>query len=87
MIMTLNCEAIDLTDASDVCNIFKLFEGIHQSADKANEPYYITNGLSVIRVYSSIKAHTFGLNSPLIDNLIHVSIGLNNRTWLTLIGC
>ena len=84
--MTLNCEAIDLTDASDVCNIFKLFEGIHQTEDKANEPYDITNGLSVIRVYSSINAQTFGLNSPLIDNLIHVSMGLNNMiTWDNLL--
>ena len=63
-------------------NDIKLYEGIHQTADKANEPYDITNGLSVIRVYSSINAQTFGLNSPLIDNLIHVSMGLNNMiTW------
>ena len=62
-------------------------KGIHQTEDKANEPYDITNGLSVIRVYSSINAQTFGLNSSLIDNLIHVSMGLNNRTWLTLTGC
>ena len=44
----------------------------------ASEPYDITNGMSVIRVYSSINAQTFGLKSPLIDNLIHVSMGLNN---------
>ena len=38
--------------------------------------------MSVIRVYSSINAQTFGLNSLLIDNLIHVSMGLNNMiTW------
>ena len=44
--------------------------------------YDITNGMSVIRVYSSINAQTFGLKSPLIDNLIHVSMGLNNMiTW------
>ena len=42
--------------------------------------YDITNGMSVIRVYSSINAQTFGLKSPLIDNLIHVSMGLNNMT-------
>ena len=48
----------------------------------ASEPFDITNGQSVIRVYSSINAQTFGLNSPLIDNLIHVSMGLNNMiTW------
>ena len=38
--------------------------------------------MSVIRVYSSINVQTFGPKSPLIDNLIHVSRGLNNMiTW------
>ena len=54
----------------------------HLPGTVATEPYDITNGMSVIRVYSSINAQTFGLKSPLIDNLIHVSMGLNNMiTW------
>ena len=43
-----------------------------------SEPYDITNGQGVIRIYSSIMKQTFGIKSSLIDNLIHVSIGLNN---------
>ena len=75
-------ESIDLTNASDIANIFKLDQRIHTTGRSATVPFDITNGQSVIRVYSSINAQTFGLNSPLIDNLIHVSMGLNNMiTW------
>ena len=74
--------SVDLTDASDIANIFRLDQKLHGMGTIASEPFDITNGQSVIRVYSSINAQTFGLNSPLIDNLIHVSMGLNNMiTW------
>ena len=74
--------SVDLTDASDIASIFRLDQKLHTGSSTASEPFDITNGQSVIRVYSSINAQTFGLNSPLIDNLIHVSMGLNNMiTW------
>ena len=73
--------AVDLSGAPDYTSILKL-EGVIEAGMVATEPYDITNGMSVIRVYSSINAQTFGLKSPLIDNLIHVSMGLNNMiTW------
>ena len=75
-------DSVDLTDASDIASIFRLDQKLHGMGTIASEPFDITNGQSVIRVYSSINAQTFGLNSPLIDNLIHVSMGLNNMiTW------
>ena len=74
--------AVDLSGAPDYTNILKLEGVVGGSNVAASEPYDITNGMSVIRVYSSINAQTFGLKSPLIDNLIHVSMGLNNMiTW------
>ena len=74
-------ESVDLSGASDIANILRL-EGVLSPPAVATEPYDITNGMSVIRVYSSINAQTFGLKSPLIDNLIHVSMGLNNMiSW------
>ena len=74
-------ESIDLSGASDISNILRL-EGVLSPPAVATDPYDITNGMSVIRVYSSINAQTFGLKSPLIDNLIHVSMGLNNMiSW------
>ena len=73
-------ESVDLTDASEIASIFRLDQKLHTGSSTASEPFDITNGQSVIRVYSSINAQTFGLNSPLIDNLIHVSMGLNNMT-------
>ena len=74
-------DSVDLTDASDIASIFRLGD-VLRPGTIASEPFDITNGQSVIRVYSSINAQTFGLNSPLIDNLIHVSMGLNNMiTW------
>ena len=73
-------ESVDLTDASDIASIFRLDQKLYGTGTIASEPFDITNGQSVIRVYSSINAQTFGLNSPLIDNLIHVSMGLNNMT-------
>ena len=76
-----NAQSVDLSGASDIANILKL-EGFLTPITVASEPYNITNSMSVIRVYSSINAQTFGLKSPLIDNLIHVSMGLNNMiTW------
>ena len=75
-------DSVDLTDASDIASIFRLDQKLHTGDSVSAEPFDITNGQSVIRVYSSINAQTFGLNSPLIDNLIHVSMGLNNMiTW------
>ena len=75
-------DSVDLTDASDIASIFRLDQKVNGMGTIASEPFDITNGQSVIRVYSSINAQTFGLNSPLIDNLIHVSMGLNNMiTW------
>ena len=74
--------AVDLSGAPDYTSILKLEGVVGGSNVAASEPYDITNGMSVIRVYSSINAQTFGLKSPLIDNLIHVSMGLNNMiTW------
>ena len=74
-------ESVDLSGASDIANILRL-EGVLSPPAVATDPYDITNGMSVIRVYSSINAQTFGLKSPLIDNLIHVSMGLNNMiSW------
>ena len=73
--------AVDLSGAPDYTSILKL-DDVVEAGMVASEPYDITNGMSVIRVYSSINAQTFGLKSPLIDNLIHVSMGLNNMiTW------
>ena len=73
-------QSVDLTNAPDIASIFRLGATLLTPGTIANEPYDITNGMSVIRVYSSINAQTFGLKSPLIDNLIHVSMGLNNMT-------
>ena len=74
--------AVDLSGTPDYTSILKLEGVVGGSNVAASEPYDITNGMSVIRVYSSINAQTFGLKSPLIDNLIHVSMGLNNMiTW------
>ena len=76
-----NAQSIDLSGVNDIANILRL-EGVLTPPAVATEPCDITNGMSVIRVYSSINAQTFGLKSPLIDNLIHVSMGLNNMiTW------
>ena len=71
-------DSVDLTDASDIASIFRLEQKVNGMGTTASEPFDITNGQSVIRVYSSINAQTFGLNSPLIDNLIHDSMVLNN---------
>ncbi len=81
-VVSENAQLVDLSGASDISNIVKLGMQEHLPGTVATEPYDITNGMSVIRVYSSINAQTFGLKSPLIDNLIHVSMGLNNMiTW------
>ena len=80
--MISNYESIDLSDASDIANIFKLDRCMHTTNGTVSEPSDIINGQSVIRVYSSINTQSFGLNSPLIDNLPHISMGLNNMiTW------
>ena len=60
--------AVDLSGAPDYTSILKLEGVVGGSNVAASEPYDITNGMSVIRVYSSINAQTFGLKSPLIDN-------------------
>ena len=74
--VTENAQSVDLSGASDIANILKLEGFLTTTTTVASEPYDITNDMSVIRVYSSINAQTFGLKSPLIDNLIHVSMGL-----------
>lgn len=78
--VTSNCECVDLSDAPDVANILKMEKKVYRYDGKiyTTEPYDITNGQGVIRIYSSIMKQTFGIKSSLIDNLIHVSIGLNN---------
>ena len=77
--VTTGCKSIDFTDAPDYCNIFHFEKGkVYVPNDKVSEVYDITNGLGVIKVYSSIMKQTFGIKSSFIDNLIHVSIGLNN---------
>ena len=78
--VTSNCESVDLTDAADVAKILKMEERLYSYDGEVhtNEPYDISNGQGVIRIYSSIMKQTFGIKSSLIDNLIHVSIGLNN---------
>ena len=78
--VTSNCECVDLSDAPDVAKILKMEERLYSYDGEVytNEPYDITNGQGVIRIYSSIMKQTFGIKSSLIDNLIHVSIGLNN---------
>ena len=50
-----NAQSVDLSGASDIANILKL-EGFLTPTTVASEPYDITNGMSVIRVYSSINA-------------------------------
>ena len=80
--VTSNCQSISFEDAPDFANMFRLkrkryeYKGVTVPA--ATEVYDITNGLGVIKIYSSIMKQTFGINSSFIDNLIHVSIGLNN---------
>lgn len=78
--VTSNCECVDLSDAPDVAKILKMEERLYNYDGEVHtsEPYDITNGQGVIRIYSSIMKQTFGIKSSLIDNLIHVSIGLNN---------
>ena len=77
-----NAQSVDLSGVSDIANILKLEGFLTFTTTVASEPYDITNDMSVIRVYSSINVQTFGLKSPLIDNLIHVSMGLNYMiTW------
>ena len=80
------CRAIADSIQVDDVNRAYLNSDVATAVDLSGAPDYtsidITNGMSVIRVYSSINAQTFGLKSPLIDNLIHVSMGLNNMiTW------
>ena len=76
--VTDECQSIDLTYAPDIARIYKFEQKKYVSGDKSNEAYDISNGQNVIRIYSSIMNQTFGIKSSLIDNLIHVSIGLNN---------
>ena len=76
--ITSNCVSIDFTDAPDFANMFRFERRTYYSGEKATEVYDTTNGLGVIKIYSSIMNQTFGIKSSFIDNLIHVSIGLNN---------
>ena len=75
----VNTKQINLSRAPDVANIFHMQQKIYLKDETGGTaPFDITNGLSVIKIYSSIMQQTFGIKSSLIDNLIHVSTGLNN---------
>ncbi len=75
----VNTKQIDLSRAPDVANIFHMKQKIYLKDETGGTaPFDISNGLSVIKIYSSIMQQTFGIKSSLIDNLIHVSTGLNN---------
>lgn len=76
--ITSNCKSIDFSDAPDFANMFRFERKSYNTGDKATEVYDVTNGLGVVKVYSSIMKQTFGIKSSFIDNLIHVSTGLNN---------
>lgn len=76
--ITSNCKSIDFTDAPDFANMFRFERKNYITGDKATEVYDVTNGLGVVKIYSSIMKQTFGIKSSFIDNLIHVSTGLNN---------
>ena len=76
--ITSNCKSIDFTDAPDFANMFRFERKSYNTGDKATEVYDVTNGLGVVKIYSSIMKQTFGIKSSFIDNLIHVSTGLNN---------
>ena len=72
--VTSNCECVDLSDAPDVAKILKMEERLYNYDGKVHtsEPYDITNGQGVIRIYSSIMKQTFGIKSSLIDNIITI---------------
>ena len=75
----VDTKQVDLSKAPDVANIFHMEQKIYlQGQTGGTAPFDIFNGLSTIKIYSSVMEQTFGINSSLIDNLIHVSIGLNN---------
>ncbi len=75
----VNTKQIDLSRSPDVANIFHMKQKIYLKDETGGTaPFDISNGLSVIKIYSSIMQQTFGIKSSLIDNLIHVSTGLNN---------
>ena len=76
--ITSNCKSIDFSDAPDFANMFRFERKSYNTGDKATEVYNVTNGLGVVKIYSSIMKQTFGIKSSFIDNLIHVSTGLNN---------
>ena len=76
--ITSNCKSIDFSDAHDFANMFRFERKSYKTGDKATEVYDVTNGLGVVKIYSSIMKQTFGIKSSFIDNLIHVSTGLNN---------
>lgn len=76
--ITSNCKSIDFSDAPDFANMFRFERKNYITGDKATEVYDVTNGLGVVKIYSSIMKQTFGIKSSFIDNLIHVSTGLNN---------
>lgn len=76
--ITSNCKSINFSDAPDFANMFRFERKNYITGDKATEVYDVTNGLGVVKIYSSIIKQTFGIKSSFIDNLIHVSTGLNN---------
>ena len=76
--ITSNCKSINFSDAPDFANMFRFERKSYITGDKATEVYDVTNGLGVVKIYSSIMKQTFGIKSSFIDNMIHVSTGLNN---------
>jgi len=69
---------MDFTDAPDIANILGFDQRSYNSGDASSIPVDITNGKAVVKIYSSIMEQTFGIKSSFIDNIIHVSTGLNN---------
>lgn len=70
--------SMDFTDSPDIANILGFEQKSYNSTSKSSKPVDITNNKSVVKIYSSLMEQTFGIKSSLIDNLIHVSTGLNN---------
>ena len=74
-------KTVDFTDAPDIANILRFEQKIYTPSSAGSvtpTAVDITNNKSVVKIYSSLVQQTFGITSSMIDNLIHVSVGLNN---------
>ena len=58
--VTSNCECVDLSDAPDVTNIFKMEERVYEQDGlvHTSESQDISNRQGMIRIYSSIMKQT-----------------------------